>query len=939
MFDFVPGQRWSSEMEPELGIGIVDAVDGRRVHLRFPDSGLLRIYAAHSAPLQRAVFHPGDRVTGENGVALTVTRVETVDGLTVYHGDGMRLAEDRLVGTPALDTPKARLLAGQRDLSSHFDLRRRILDYRCRMTGAAAQGFIGGRVELIPHQFAIAAEVSSRRFPRVLLADETGLGKTIEAGLVLHRLVFTGRIHRALVIVPDALVVQWFVELARRFNLQFRIFDEETISVRPAPTPPMVDNPFAEEPLGLCGFSFVRQATPTVQERLLEGEWDMVVVDEAHHMQPGDPLFRRIQRLGRRAPRMILITATPGHLAARGHFARLRLLDPHRYGDYERFKTESATFGELARMAQMLDDRSEIDPAARARLGRLLDMPPARLQVELNRAAGRQKLMHLLIDRHGTGRVMFKTTRRTVTGFPGRRAHLIPLDPDAADGADRRRISRECLDDGRDDKAGHPVDFTADPRVAWLDGYLRTHRDVKILLICRTAQKVNALYDALDRRINASIGRYHEQMTLVQRDRNAAWFADPQGATLLLCSEIGSEGRNFQSARHLVLFDLPWDAELLEQRIGRLDRIGQTGVVQVMVPYVRGTGGEVLARWYHEAMGAFEATVPASGWVMQRMRKVLMALIDNPAGPVDPVRLNRIIRSSRVAVSRQQRRIDTGRDCLLELDALPPDRVAELLDRIRAVDGDPCFQELIEPLLDIWGITMEPLADGAFRLTPDHRYANPLPGFRPSGMNVTLDRSLALAREDLGFLTWDHPLVTGAMDQYLGSGKGSTAFSHVPGNGVPEIFLEMLFVIESTAATDPFVSAFLPPAPIRVVVDHLLKDGSAALPDSTGMAEASAKHFARLLPVVSRLIPDMVAAGQRIAEETARPVIAAARQNAHQTMDDTVSRLQTLSRVNSAIGPAEIDGAIGERDAVLAAVDAATVRLDALRLVTRGDFP
>lgn len=64
---------------------------------------------------------------------------------------------------------------------------------------------------------------------------------------------------------------------------------------------------------------------------------------------------------------------------------------------------------------------------------------------------------------------------------------------------------------------------------------------------------------------------------------------------MLLCSEIGSEGRNFQFARKLVLFDLPWDAELLEQRIGRLDRIGQRGVVNVLIPFVRGTGGEVLA--------------------------------------------------------------------------------------------------------------------------------------------------------------------------------------------------------------------------------------------------------------------------------------------------------------------------------------------------------
>ena len=153
------------------------------------------------------------------------------------------------------------------------------------MARSPVYGFAGGRVDLIPHQFAIAAEVSSRRRPRVLLADETGLGKTIEAGLILHRLTTIGRIHRILTIVPDALVVQWFVELARRFNLRCRIFDDAFMA---AQRPPAAgDNPFFEEPLGLCGFSFLTTASPVLRSRLTDAGWDMVVVDEAHHNPAG----------------------------------------------------------------------------------------------------------------------------------------------------------------------------------------------------------------------------------------------------------------------------------------------------------------------------------------------------------------------------------------------------------------------------------------------------------------------------------------------------------------------------------------------------------------------------------------------------------------------------------------------------------------------------
>src|SRR6185503_13008343 len=99
---------------------------------------------------------------------------------------------------------------------------------------------------------------------------------------------------------------------------------------------------------------------------------------------------------------------------------------------------------------------------------------------------------------------------------------------------------------------------------------------------------------------------FHENLTLVQRDRNAAWFAEENGARILLCSEIGSEGRNFQFSHHLVLFDLPLDPELLEQRIGRLDRIGQASEIQVHVPYVVGSSHEVLACWYQQGLNSFE---------------------------------------------------------------------------------------------------------------------------------------------------------------------------------------------------------------------------------------------------------------------------------------------------------------------------------------------
>jgi ATP-dependent helicase HepA len=935
MNDFAVGQRWTSEMEPELGIGIIDAVEGRQVRLRYPDSGMVRLYAVHSAPLQRVVFHPGDRVQDDTGGILTITAVETDGGLMVYCSGDERLREDRLAGMLTIDTPKERIMAGQRDASALFDLRRRILDYRHRMTGGLAEGFVGGRVDLIPHQFAIAHEVSDRIHQRVLLADETGLGKTIEAGLIMHRLTTTGRISRILVIVPDALVVQWYVELARRFNMRFRIFDDEW---RASLDTADGKNPFEVESLGLCGVSCSTLATPALRKQLLDGQYDLLVVDEAHHMQPGEPLFALVEALSQAISRLILITATPGHLSSPGHYARLRLLDPQRYPSYDRFKDENQSFEPIARLVEALDCDRPIDTAAFRQLATSAGIRAQDIDQIPTSSTGRQQLIKRIIDRYGTGRVMFRTTRRMVSGFPGRRALMLPLGGNATRDDIRARIDREILQDCGLETAAPEISFADDPRLDWLEGYLRAHREDKSLLICRSAEKVNALHAQLERRINVRIGRYHDGMTLVQRDRNAAWFAEPDGAVMLLCSEIGSEGRNFQFARRLILFDLPPDPELLEQRIGRLDRIGQTGVVQIMVPFVKGTGGEILARWYHDALNALEKNVPAAGWVTRRLFGPLSALIRNPRGTFTGARLDRLIRCGRLAVSRQQRLLQAGRDRLLELGGLTAPIVDRLIADIQRVDADPAFPEMVERLLEAWGIVMDPIDGGVFRLSPDHRYADALPGFRPSGLTVTTDRALALTREEIDFLTADHPLVVGAMDHFLGTGKGNATFASLPAGTQKKILLEMLFVIEAAAPANTMPRSFLPPTPLCVVVDHDGSGDQKCLSDEelSGIIDGPDTLWSRILPAVSPMIPKMVEKGRQVAGKKAKPIIETARETARQTMDETVSRLESLRRVNPAITDRVITDAKQARDAAVMAITRARVRLDALRLVVKG---
>jgi ATP-dependent helicase HepA len=276
----------------------------------------------------------------------------------------------------------------------------------------------------------------------------------------------------------------------------------------------------------------------------------------------------------------------------------------------------------------------------------------------------------------------------------------------------------------------------------------------------------------------------------------------------------------------------------------------------------------------------------------------------------------------------------------LEIGGLAAPIVHRLIAEIQNVDADPTFPEMVERLLDAWGIVMDPFDTGVYRLAPDHRYADPLPGFRPSGLTVTTDRTLALAREDLDFLTADHPLVVGAMDHFLGTGKGGAAFTCLPAGKQKKMLLEMLFVVEAAAPSNTAPHAFLPPTPLYVVVDHDGREDLKSLSDKAvhRLSDGPDSLWHKILPAVSPMIPRVVEKGRQLARKKAKPIIDTARETARQTMGETVSRLESLCRVNPAVTQQMITDAKKSRDAALTAIATARVRLDALRLVVKGNI-
>ena len=237
MVEFKIGQRWISETEPELGLGILESVERLQVRVVFPASSEARIYATANAPIKRVEFRVGDVVQSHGGASMTIEAVQQEAGLITYLGGGLSIAEAELADTISFSKPEDRLINGQVDSTDAFQLRAETLHRLSVARQSPVAGFVGGRIDLIQHQLYIASTVADRYLPRVLLADEVGLGKTIEACMILHRLHLTVRAERVLIVLPESLVHQWFIELLRRFNLWFTLFDAERCEAITAANP------------------------------------------------------------------------------------------------------------------------------------------------------------------------------------------------------------------------------------------------------------------------------------------------------------------------------------------------------------------------------------------------------------------------------------------------------------------------------------------------------------------------------------------------------------------------------------------------------------------------------------------------------------------------------------------------------------------------------
>lgn len=923
---FIIGQRWISNNESQLGLGLITAINGRHICISFPAAEEERIYAADSAPLSRILYKEGDDIVTVDKRKLTVSAIKENQGLMIYEGidESGNILE---ITEPALDcfiqlaTPSQRLFSGQLDKLNAFKLRIDTLNHLSRLQQSKARGLLGSRTSHLPHQVYIAGEIAKRYAPRVLLADEVGLGKTIEAGMIIHYQLHTGRASRVLIVVPSTLIHQWLVEMLRRFNLHFSIFDQDRYERSYDCQSDNNDdeysmdcnneNMFESEQLVLCSLDFLVD-NPDAFYHATTTTWDLLVVDEAHHLHWSEtlqsPQYNCIEQLSEQSKGLLLLTATPEQIGLESHFARLRLLDPSRFYDFAAFKQEEENYKPLNQLVQKLIEYQEkelTDELNSELKTQIADFFPGIASSNIN------TVINELLDRHGTSRVLFRNTRAAIQGFPERHLIAYPLATPSiyVDLADHKGITNlypETL-------VNEEEWLRQDPRVEWLSTKLQTLRPEKVLVICAKATTALALEQCLKIKKGIRSSSFHEGLSIIDRDRAAAYFSESEnGAQVLICSEIGSEGRNFQFAHHLVLFDLPLNPDLLEQRIGRLDRIGQQHTIEIHVPYLLETAQEKLFYWFHEGLNLFEKSCSIGYSIYEKFAEQLLEILYS-TNLVNSETFNRLISNTKSCATEMNLALNEGRNRLLELNSCNLKTSEELIAVIESEENSLVLESYMANVFHEYGIEHEYHSDYAEILRPSgHMRSSHFPGLKEDGVTITYSRNKALVREDMAFLSWEHPMVTEAMEMILDSEIGNNTLATISLKGIAPgtLLLETFYTINCAAPKSLQLDRFLPLTPIRLLIDLSGKNLTKILDyqQLNSICEKIKRHVAQaIIKQIRQELEKMLEQSNKFAEQQMQEILLATKIELKKSISHEINRLEALQKINPSIRIDEIN--------------------------------
>jgi ATP-dependent helicase HepA len=735
---FVPGNKVRYLPQPEWGVGhLLELQDeGAKALVLFPArEGEPVLVSTKGGTLAPYAFSRGEPVrTAKDRRASVLGEEEGGRGLRRYviryadTNEEDELPESEVHALAPRSDVLSTLREGRVGEARAFTLRKQALvlddERRCDALGA----LLASRVMVKPHQVGVVQRVLSARRPRFVLADEVGLGKTIEAGMVFSALRLAGLARRVLVVAPSHLTVQWLVELFHKFNQLFTLMDSERYASSLKEQPDV--SPWARFPLVVTSLEMLARSE---EHRAAVADedafWDLVILDEAHHLK-GEKAFLAAEGLADNSWGLLLLTATPMQLDPAEYHGLLTLIDAATAPTVKGFEQRLARQEELSAAVRGLLEGKDAASAVKALAQRFPDDPV------LARPGEREALLQHLAETYSLSDRLVRNRRAVVGGFSTRRLHRHPVVLSAEELQTRdaalqalagsslrgaplgnllRRLESspaaftEALKGNKAlaSVAGTLKLPTRDAKFSAFQGVLRgiwsAEREAKVLVFTESRDTLEALRVELGREGLEALA-YHGDLPLVERDRQVARFRDPEGPKLLLCTEVGGEGRNFQFAHHLVHYDLPWSPATVEQRIGRLDRIGQNHPVEIHVFEPAGTLAADVLSLLADAVGVFGETVGGLDAVLEEVEERLteLALLPRESRMAYAAELQTKVETARAQVKRAY-------DPLLDIRSFDRDAVARLVKRAQERMGlDEEEGEDAPPLEEgLWGVARD----------------------------------------------------------------------------------------------------------------------------------------------------------------------------------------------------------------------------------------
>ncbi len=919
--------------QPEWGVGHLLAYDAEagRAAVIFPGRGDEPVLVStKQRALERVELSPGAPVLlVDGGEGSVVERVTGAGELFVYRvehaGERVLVPEERLRAALPSGDLEAMLRAGRFGDPRDYRLRAQTLqlddERRCDALGA----MFASRVRVQPHQIGVVQRVLSAPRPRFVLADEVGLGKTIEAGMIFSALRLTGLCKRVLVVTPSHLTVQWLIELQHKFNQRFSLLDGSRLRDEDAAidkeverkTAKIKDRKKAERVAQVVKQRISNEENPwltqhlavTSLELLVRNEkhraaaaapgafWDLVIIDEAHHLK-AEKAFQVAQALASNCWGLLLLTATPMHVDPAEYQKLLQLLDARTAPDAERLGAMLDKQAGLAApvRALMAGDRASIDSL----YARFPD------DHTLRELTDPETILAHVAETYSLSEQLVRNRRAVVGGFAERRLHkhkvslraeelrlretlLARIRPSlhgAALATFVRRMdsslaalrhstqSVAALAPVADEigAAMAAVDFGDEAKAKAFQQLLASiwakEPEAKVLVFTEARDTLDLLQARLHDSGHEALV-YHGDLSLVERDRQVARFRDPEGPKVLVCTEVGGEGRNFQFAHHLVHYDLPWSPAAIEQRIGRLDRIGQTQTVDIHVFDVPGTFASLVLELMDGAVSVFRETVGGLDAVLETIEPEIAGLIGLSVEEREAY--GRSL-AARVSAAREQ--LKRGYDPLLDMRSFDAPRLRALLDRacerldidseeedlagslwVVARDLDERLEDTVVSLAKKAGIQVDTDEHvDAFQAAFHFGYAVNVEAL--AGLDLHQDRTVlgtfwretAIEQEEIEYFATGHPIVEALFGMVRDGPFGRLALGRfrARGRADPRRGFELHFHVTTPdpADTDPGarvparqLSRFWPSQLIRVVLDWTSGHTLSAAPDLASMLD------------------------------------------------------------------------------------------------------